>query len=178
MLRPEYIIIHHSLTQDSGTVSWGAIRKHHTDPAGPYRFQSIGYHWGLELVGDYYEILVGRTMEEEGAHCQEAGMNRRGVGVCCVGNFDLAPPSEAQLMALARLVTWLMTELNIPQDKVIGHRDAGLMTGFDWRVGQYKTCPGRTFDLEAFRKLLPPFTKSDVGEVTGPAGAGSAGGPS
>jgi hypothetical protein len=166
-LRPEFIVLHHSLTADSGTVSWGAIRKYHTDPAGPYKFNAIGYHWGLELVGDYYEILVGRTMQEEGAHCKEAGMNRRGVGICMVGDFDKAPPPEAQLIALTRLVTWLMDDLRIPQERVIGHRDAGLMAGFDWQKGQYKTCPGRQFDIEAFRNRLPPFTKSASGGAIG-----------
>jgi len=178
MLSPEFIVIHHSLTADSGTVSWGAIRKHHTDPAGPYKMRDVGYHWGLELVGDFYEILVGRTMQEEGAHCKDAQMNRRGVGVCCVGDFDKAPPPEAQLAALVRLVKWLMADLNIPQEHVIGHRDAGLMAGFDWRRGQYKTCPGRLFDTDAFQKRLPPFTRSVAGGATGPVGTESAGGSS
>jgi len=84
-------------------------------------------------------------------------MNRRSVGVCLVGNFDLAPPPEKQLQATARIVSWAMREFKIPRERVIGHRDAGLMVGLDWTKGQYKSCPGRYFSLEAFREMLPPF---------------------
>ena len=71
-----------------------------------------------------------------------------------------------------------VTFTNIPQEHVIGHRDAGLMAGFDWRRGQYKTCPGRLFDTDAFQKRLPPFTRSVAGGATGPVGTESAGGSS
>lgn len=168
----EFIVLHHSLTEDSGTVSWGAIRKHHMDPAGPYKMREIGYHWGLERIGDYYEILVGRTLAEAGAHCKEAQMNRRGIGVCMVGNFDEAPPPDAQLVAVARLVSWLMEEFGVPRERVIGHRDAGLMAGFDWQKGQYKSCPGRALSIDAFRERLPPFTRLASGGLTGAADPG------
>lgn len=151
-MTPTYIVIHHSLTMDSGTVSWGAIRRYHTETCG---WKDIGYHWGVEQVGDYYEILVGRTMEMDGAHCVTASMNTRGIGVCCVGNFDLAPPPPAQLEALTRLVAWLQHEFYIPRTKVIGHRDAGMMVSLDWHVGAFKSCPGKLWDLTEFRKRLP-----------------------
>jgi len=155
----EYILLHHSLTADSGTVSWGAIRRYHMDPNGPYRMRDVGYHWGVEMVNDYYEILVGRTLTETGAHCKEATMNRRGIGICLVGDFDAAPPPEKQVERAVRLVSWLMEEFRIPRERVVGHRDAGLMVGMDWQKGQYKTCPGRMFSMEHFREQLPPFLK-------------------
>src|SRR5574337_221155 len=154
-MTPEFIVLHHSDTADTGTVSWGAIRKYHTDPNGPYRMREVGYHWGVELIGDHYETLLGRMMTEDGAHCKEAGMNRRGIGVCVVGNFDLAPPPAGQLVAVVRLVSWLMADYHISRERGIGHRDAGLMDGFDWRLKQYKSCPGKLWDLDRFRETLP-----------------------
>ena len=155
----EYIVLHHSLTADSRTVSWGAIRRYHMDPAGPYQMKDVGYHFGIELVNDYYEILIGRTLTEPGAHCKEANMNRRGIGICLIGNFDLAPPPEKQVERAVRVVTWLMGEFRIPRERVIGHRDSGLLVGSDWQKGQYKTCPGRMLSMDHFRELLPPFLK-------------------
>ena len=117
----------------------------------------LSYHLGVEKVNDFYEILIGRTLSQDGAHCKEAEMNQRGIGICLVGNFDLAPPPLGQLQAAARIVTWAMQEFRIPQEHVIGHRDAGLMVGFDWQKGQYKSCPGAQFSMEAFHAMLPPF---------------------
>src|SRR3972149_5372018 len=138
-MRPQYIVLHHSLTKDGQTVSWGAIRTYHVQTNG---WRDIGYHFGVELVGDYYEMLIGRTLSEDGAHCKEADMNRQGIGICLVGNFDMAPPSLKQLETTARIVTWAMKEFRIPREQVIGHRDGGVMGGFDWELGLFKGCPG------------------------------------
>ncbi len=136
-----HIMIHHSLTKDSKTVSWGAIRKYHTEVR---RWDDIGYHYGIELVGDYHETFIGRTLQETGAHCYQKGMNRKAIGICLVGNFDRQLPPEGQLAQAARLVKSLMEELTIPVENVVVHRD----------YATYKSCPGKLFDMGKFRARL------------------------
>ena len=138
---PTEIILHHSATKDSGTVSWNAIRRYHRDECN---WGDIGYHFGIEFISDpgspagSYEVLLGRLPFEVGAHCKDH--NGRAIGICFVGNFDEAPPPEAMWNQGVRLVKWLCFELAIPVRYIFGHRDFA-----------NKTCPGTQFDIEKFK---------------------------
>ena len=161
---PKYIIIHHSLTKDNKTVSWNAIRKYHMSYAyngeiiSPARaidligegkaikkpWSDIGYHYGIELVGEKYEILIGRMMNETGAHCIQQGMNSKSIGICCIGNFDANLVPEEQWKLCINLVRSLVDVLRLSKDCVYGHRE----------FASYKNCPGNNFDLDYFRNNL------------------------
>lgn len=145
-------MLHHSATKDGPTVSWGAIEDFHVNTNG---WNDIGYHYGVELIGGRYYTMVGRSESEDAAACKEAGMNRHAIHVCLIGNFDDAPPDPAMLEAAKRRILLpIMRRHSMTPENVIGHRDAGLIAGFDWRKGQYKSCPGRAFDLDLVRRLL------------------------
>jgi hypothetical protein len=141
MVRPTHIIIHHSLTKDSATVSWGAIRKYHMETLG---WKDIGYHFGLELIGDHYEVLMGRTLSEDGAHCKEGGMNRCGIGICVAGNYDIDDLPEPALALLVRLVRSLQAVFVIPAANVQRHSD----------YATYKSCPGTKFPWQRFKEAI------------------------
>ena len=136
---PKRIILHHSLTQDSGTVSWDAIRKYHMEVLG---WSAIGYHAGIELIGDHFEILIGRMMNEVGAHT--AGHNKDSLGVCFVGNFDQSEPPPDQWNLGIRLVASLCDILHIRPDMIFGHTD----------FNPGKTCPGTKFNLHGFSRQV------------------------
>jgi hypothetical protein len=70
--KPNKIILHHSATADGPTVSWGAIRRFHVVECA---WGAIGYHYGIELVGDYYEVLIGGCRMSRGRI--RAGRTRR-----------------------------------------------------------------------------------------------------
>ena len=143
--KPKRIFLHHSLTKDSGTVSWGAIRKYHTEVKDP-PWSDIGYHAGIELVKSgqelYYEILMGRMWDTPGAHVR--GHNQDSLGLCFVGNFDAVLPSLAQLQAGAKIVSlWLQLF-----DLTIG--DIHLHREYD----PSKSCPGELFSLRDFKSYI------------------------
>lgn len=139
-LKPTHIVIHCSATKDSGTVSWGAIRKYHLSKG----WDDIGYHYGIELVKDQYEILLGRLSNITGAHCKAAGMNKKAIGICCVGEYDNSTPPQMMVNKCINLVQHLMELHRIPKENVIGH----------YEVEPHKTCPGTRFNMEAFRAAL------------------------
>lgn len=134
------IIIHHSLTEDSGTLSWPHIRRYHTKHNG---WSDIGYHAGIELVGDQYEVMVGRPANRTGAHTK--GQNKGSLGFCFVGCFDEQEPDEMMLHTAAQrvLVPWLHQH-KLPVLAITGHRD--------WQ-GE-KTCPGRQFSMDRLRAIV------------------------
>ncbi len=138
LYKPKYIILHHSLTPDSGTVSWGAIRKYHKSLG----WDDIGYHAGIEDISGNYEILLGRLFDQVGAHCKDAGRNYDSIGYVFVGNFDYKPPPVRQWDKGVEFVSWLCRQFMIPYDNIRGHRDFNI----------HKTCPGRRFDVGKFRE--------------------------
>ena len=133
--RPNNIILHHSATADGPTVSWGAIRRFHVVECA---WGAIGYHYGIELVGDYYEVLIGRLPYEQGAHTR--GQNASALGICFVGNFDATPVPDAQWQKGLWLCRSLISLFGIKRGAIYGHRDFA-----------NKSCPGKLFDLERFR---------------------------
>lgn len=139
---PEYIIIHHSLTKDSKTLSWPIIRRFHM--GNKRRFRDIGYHYGVEKVKDRIEVLVGRLMNETGAHCIPDHMNYKSLGICVVGNFNETPPDVAIWDKTILLVASLAQLLHIPADKIKGHREVDLN----------RTCPGKYWNMDVFRSVV------------------------
>jgi hypothetical protein len=142
-----HIVVHHSLTKDSGTVSWPAIRRYHVDVQ---KWSDIGYHLGIEWVKQatdpegHLEALLGRPLDAKAAAAYQDQMNTRGVHVLFVGNFDDAPPSNAMLKFGAEHTAWICRVLAIPAENIIPHS----------QVAPYKTCPGASFPMDAFRSSV------------------------
>jgi N-acetylmuramoyl-L-alanine amidase len=142
---PTRIIVHHSLTKDGTTVSWGDIRRFHmTDPA--YMFTDIGYHAGVELIESgghsvYYEILMGRMWTVPGAHTH--GYNHDSLGICFVGNYDVIVPSDEMLMSGAKVIALWRKLFDIPPDRIFGHNEFAS-----------KSCPGNLFPLNTLINMV------------------------
>ena len=162
MNKPEYIVVHHSLTKDGNVVDTNAIIDYHERVLGwkSRSGKSGGYHGYIEVAGGELKYFRGRGEDEDGAHCKEFGMNHKSLGVCVVGNFDLTPPPIQTLFFLRDLCFAWMVNYGIPASRVLGHRDVGLMAGFDWRkkgptgIREFKTCPGSLFPMESLFSMV------------------------
>lgn len=134
--KPEYIIIHHSLTDDNVMLSdFEAIRRYHMQVNG---WRDIGYHWVLEKVNNKWVWRAGRKETEDGAHCKEQGMNFKSVGICVVGNFDKDTPTDEIYELVAAKCKDIMSRWPaIKAENIKPHRE----------YATYKSCPGKNFNM-------------------------------
>jgi hypothetical protein len=165
----EYIVIHHSATVDEPGNDWEGIRRYHMS----WRYNgdiiteekakeltangikgvqspwpSIAYSFGIEKVDGEYIYQKGCPLSEIGYHAKQ--MNPKGFGICMVGDFDNAPPSDVQINMLVSLLKFLMAHYNISKEKVLGHRETYAL----FNVPVEKTCPGNKFSMDALRAKL------------------------
>ena len=138
-----YLIVHHSATIDTKSLSWKNIRDYHIEHK---KWKNIGYHFGIEQINNSYEILLGRFANEKGAHCPDLGMNTKAYGVCCVGNFNYKTPPKIVINILVNLCLWL----NIPTENVLGHGEVRAKNG---KIDKWP-CPGRKFDMNILRNKI------------------------
>lgn len=104
-------------------------------------WNDVGYHYLIRKDGD---IQKGRPEKYVGAHCRDAGMNRKSVGICCSGHGDMQPFTDEQLETLYSLVNVIRHIYDIDIAHVIGHRESGAA----------KTCPGELVDMDELRQEI------------------------
>lgn len=167
---PTWIVIHHSFSSDGKTRDWDGIRKYHMSfryqgetitenqyneykaagkTAGLERpWKDVAYNLGIEEVNGQLTLQKGRQIGTIGAHA--IAFNDCSIGICLVGNFDSTSPQDDRLFMLASMCRDFIRMFSIAPDHVIGHRETFTHRG----VSIEKTCPGASFDLDAFRKRL------------------------
>ena len=139
-----YIVIHHSATHEGNALTLDGLHYRRGFENG------LGYHFlidnGTQGKQDG-EIEVGpRWLKQmNGAHCNAAGMNEHGVGICLVGNFSEGYVSERELNSLVFLAHVLQTYYHIPLERVIRHGDV---------PGKRTECPGKYFPWDEFKRRL------------------------
>ena len=136
-MKASKIILHHSASPDGITYNWAAIRNYHVNELG---WLDIGYHAGVELVGDNYERLLGRPWDMDGAHT--IGQNHLALGLCFVGNYSLYEPDDEMLLIGAGIVKTWMRLFEIPLSGIHKHNEY-----------QNKECPGLLFPFVKFLNM-------------------------
>ncbi len=138
---PQYIIIHHSASNDGPKCDTAAIRRWHVKGN---KWSDIGYNALIENVGGAGdELLIGRPWNRSGAHCR--GWNRKAFGLVVVGNFEADRMDIQTWRALIHHVHWLRRYLNIPAKNVLGHNEV---------PGARTACPGKYLDMDRLREAV------------------------
>ncbi|MCB1033865.1 MAG: N-acetylmuramoyl-L-alanine amidase [Acidobacteria bacterium] len=126
------VVIHHSASPDAPGVDAEMFRVWHQARG----WRDIGYHFIVEKVGQFYEVVAGRPLWMVGSHCP--GKNRTHLGVCLAGDFMVEGPPEEQLRLAASHVAGLVVAFGMGRDSVEPHHDAA-------RPDRPTECPGDGF---------------------------------
>jgi N-acetyl-anhydromuramyl-L-alanine amidase AmpD len=143
---------------------WTGIVVHHLgEPAGDAEsvqrqhismgYQGLGYHFlignGNGLGDGVIHVGYRWNQQQPGAHVPgktnlAAQQNQHAIGICLIGNGDRRPFTDRQLAQLQTLIHRLQTELDIPAENVLLHRD----------LVPQATSPGKLFPAAQFRESL------------------------
>lgn len=143
------IVIHHTATNQGSVES---IHEAHLAK----KWLGIGYHYvignGNGMPDGSVEPTFRWREQLHGAHAGKEEFNQHGVGIVLVGNFEDAPPTDAQMKSLQKLISELQRDHNIAADRVIGHSDV-----------KATACPGKQFpwqQLKLARANSPPAART------------------
>jgi hypothetical protein len=141
------IIIHHSGTPGGSAAIFDKWHREGNHWAG------VGYDFVIGNGRDVADGLVETTFrwreQKAGAHCggtPDNWANEKGIGICLVGDFNRAYPTERQMQSLVQLVRFLQNRYNIPAGRIYGH---GTTPG-----ARTTDCPGRNFPMFRLKSML------------------------
>lgn len=123
----EHIIIHHTAVSPA----FGAerIAAYRVDKQG---WPGIGYHYFITSEGK-----IQQTNELTTAATHAGQFDPVAVGVCFAGDFSQTVPTGPQLENGAQLLAWLLLELGLPFDAIVGYKELASTQspGLQWDTG-------------------------------------------
>ncbi len=140
----QYVIVHHSATpvkgRDYPALWWASAFHRYTQR----RYNApCPYHLIIAPDGS---VARGRYEKTPGRHA--SGFNRKSLGICLVGNFDIETPTKEQIASLQVLILDIMAGFGIVADSILGHFEANIITFGEPR----KTCPGKNLNMSKLRQ--------------------------
>jgi len=140
--RWKWIIAHHSAIKYGNAAIYGRAHLERGMENG------LAYHFviGNGIDSGDGEIEIGPRWQQQldGGHVHREDMNKVGIGICLVGNFEETKPSAKQITALQELIDYLRGETWGKKLKFAVHKE----------VTPLRTlCPGKNFPLSKMHSL-------------------------
>ena len=141
-----HVIVHHSAGSNTNTDYANTVRNiylFHTQDRG---WSDIGYNF---LIGQDGSIFQGRSFDDSsldsddirGAHF--CGQNSGTMGICMLGNFNTAVPSDTSVTSLSRLISWKLQKESLQPFEAYAHpANSNLSVIAGHRNGCATECPG------------------------------------
>lgn len=123
----------------SNGLGYHFVIAHNPDNPGEIRIQ-CSYRWTNQIVGSHALNRKGMKLDI-GGQPTPVKPNESMVGICFVGNYDINTMPPETYLAAKPFVDLLLRNLSIPRENIFGHY-----------VFDFKSCPGRRFDVPFFRR--------------------------
>ncbi len=145
-----YIVLHHSATHEGSATRFDTF---HRETGGWEN--GLGYHFVIGNGTDSRdgEIEVSKRWKKQlsGAHAGDPIYNRKGIGICLVGNFEgKDKPTRKQIKSLISIVHYLSQRYDIPTSSIVLHKDV-----------RDTVCPGRNFPYKKLMKGLKDLASKE-----------------
>ena len=141
-----HVIVHHSATYNTLTNYENVVRNiylFHTQDRG---WSDIGYNYLIAQDGTIFEGRSAGSPSEENDNVQGAhfcGKNSTTMGICLLGNYNTAEPTDTAVASLVALTGWKLAKEGLdPQGERSHPANAMLPTIAGHRDGCATECPG------------------------------------
>lgn len=140
--RWQWIVGHHSAIERGNARIYGNYHRNQR------RMENgLAYHFviGNGVDSGEGEVEIGERWlrQIDGGHVRRADVNRTGIGICMVGNFESRRPSERQMAAFIELVDYLKNTVLGGNCRFAVHREID---------PRHTVCPGRYFPIRAMHE--------------------------
>ncbi|MEY4539975.1 MAG: hypothetical protein RLZZ306_1732 [Bacteroidota bacterium] len=143
----KHIIVHHVAGSNTNTNYTDVVRNIYTFHTGTNGWNDVGYNFLIAQDGTIYEGRDGQNVMDGdnvlGAHF--CGQNTGTMGICLLGDYMTAQPSEKSLESLSKLIAWKMKKETLqPLEKGVHTASGNTLNNISaHRDGTCATnCPG------------------------------------
>jgi len=141
----KYIILHHSATKvtgDGSALADAIMLNHRRRWVASFPDYICDYHY---MIGPSGKIFKGQPEEFPGWHATNYRVNLESIGICFLGNFEVAVMTKEQFSAGVNLIKDLVSKYGIKSENVLRHKDVvSDATG----LRNSTLCPGKNFPYE------------------------------
>ncbi len=118
----DHLIVHHSAGSNSSSNYAAVVRSIWDFHVNTNGWSDIGYNFLIDGNGVIYEARGDSVL---GAHF--SCMNHETVGICLLGNFELAAPKDSAVSSLIKMLAWEACDKNIAPTEASYHNSSQLV---------------------------------------------------
>ena len=169
----EHVIVHHSATYNDLTNYENVVRNIYLFHTQERKWSDIGYNYLIAQDGTVFEGRSAGSSAQENDDVQGAhfcGQNGGTLGVCLLGDYTTAEPTDTTLASLVKLTAWKVAKEGLDPEGERPHpANATLPTIAGHRDGCATQCPGDNVyvRLGEIRDSVEEYILGDCSEAPG-----------